>query len=302
MTTAPLLHRPALAAGAENHAIRINVEGGYYLQEGDDTIWAEDFNGSNNRIGDENDGGNWLISAHIDINDQWDIGIIYSGLRTQGSDNFSEPLNAAVYNVLATAATFYNHGKAEAEATYHVVDFEAGYKFKLGDSDARASIGARYANIDQSVNTNLGYPITAPFTFQALEKREVSFNGLGPRFAMEFRVPVFSSWRFDSKVGVATLYGKRKRSTVQSQPLGFPIVGFRRINHSAYEWVTSVDAKVSAVYEFSSNAEIALGYKMDVWFDVNDTSNQSSVTGKSFGSKDAEQIFHGPFINFGYTF
>jgi hypothetical protein len=74
MTTAPLLHRPALAAGAENHAIRINVEGGYYLQEGDDTIWAEDFNGSNNRIGDENDGGNWLISAHMDINDQWDIG------------------------------------------------------------------------------------------------------------------------------------------------------------------------------------------------------------------------------------
>ena len=130
----------------------LRLEGGLANATGDTTTFAEIASfpttyDDDLRL-DSDDGWTGRVEFGARFGDDWDAGVRYSRLKTNGdtaSGVYRTPVYA--YPVLGTATTYYNTATAKAEVSYHVVDFEAGHHVKLGDADVRLAAGIRYADL-----------------------------------------------------------------------------------------------------------------------------------------------------------
>ncbi len=148
------------------------MEGRLAIPGGDETPYAEQArfrDGTFLKVEDidtEFGGGGRIGGAYR--TGRWDFGIFYSGLHVSGETSSSAQSPYNLNPVLGVYAAGYSAAMSEAEATYHILDFEAGYNMKLGQTDVRLFGGLRYANFDQDVNISF-----RDFANHLLEKRDV---------------------------------------------------------------------------------------------------------------------------------
>lgn len=264
-----------------------------------------------------------------------DVGLMYSGLRLTGN---RDPLNSIgllttmsrsryvgiVYPVLGTEYYMYMRifsgfyfTKAEAEASYHVVDFEAGYNLQLGKTDVRLFAGLRYANFDQTVNTAFfiycAYcdGVRDGFYFYLTEKRDVDFWGIGPRLgASVHRAHEKGPFGLMASASGALLFGNKETLTTQfgvGNSFSFgPFPDNRTISRRDLT-VWNMEGEVGVTYQTAVGKAMTmmftLGYRAEAWYDVNDTSSLPlTFSGTLHGSTEAEQFFHGPFLRGEFRF
>jgi len=222
---------------------------------------------------------------------QWDFGIFYSGLNLDGDSSLSASPNV-LRAILGTSTVGWYAAEAEAEMTYHVVDFEVGYNLKLGQTDVRLFGGVRYSNFDQDVNTFFYYIPNVTI----MEERDVDFLGVGPRLGASARANILGSFGGTASISGGVLFGDQDTLTTQTGSQGN-----YQISRSDFRSAGFVDGELGITYNQAlgktSSIILVLGYRAEAWFDVNNTRSEPPTrSGNLYGSMYADQVFHGPFL------
>jgi hypothetical protein len=310
----------ALAIATPEFDARVNAEerSGFFfllegrgsLSEGDGTPWAE---------GIVNSGQQGLIpTGNVDIIDTdharfsgrlgggyrsgaLDFGIFYSGLQAlDDQDNVNATASYYRINVLQTFALPVVFGgtpqsiiRASSSVTYNVVDFEAGFKVKLGMVDIRLFGGIRYSELDQDVNTHF-----AVFSTVGIQHRDVDFWGVGPRVGASASMPVAGAFGVTASASGAALFGEQNTVTTSSLNIS-PGINERRRSVSRTSGNFEGELGVTFNHQMNNASRIifALGYRAEAWLDVNNTQSEPpTFSGTIYGTRHADQIFHGPFL------
>lgn len=248
--------------------------------------------------------GSFRVGAGIRFGSSWDIGLLYSGLKTTGKDPRIDAYPFRNLYAINTIGTFAgpltaDFAQARSEFTYNVVDFEAGYTLNLGRADIRLFAGVRYADTLHNVNARI-YTLAGQHNFD----RDVDQWGIGPRLGFEAAVPVGSGGLHLTIGGSASaLFGDRERTdTVFSTNI--PGGGFLTRTSEDSNTLYNADAEVGIGYGVElGNARsilITLGYRGEGWWDVTDTSTGGiaipSGGSSTFGDQEEDMFFHGPFL------
>jgi len=226
----------------------------------------------------------------------------------------------------------HNFERATYDTTYHVVDFEVGYNMQLGRVNVRPFVGARYADFEQTTNFGLNMiygmaptpapPYLLPGGLHAEWERLVSQNGFGPRLGLDAQVDVGSGFGLAGSISGSVLFGDRDSvdsatiaglsvlNTVGGPPL--PLKG--RVVEGDGDTFYNAEGDIGLTYSLdlgnASSMMMTVGYRAEVWFDVNNTSNNFTASGLGglngavfpatalgdFGDENADQVFHGPFL------
>jgi len=294
------------AEAQEDSGFYFMMEGRLAIPGGDQTAYVEIVHADTDAvlvedIDAEFGGGGRIGGAYR--TKQWDFGIFYSGLHVSGETDSSAQAPMYLYPVLGVGFSPYDTAFSEAEATYHILDFEAAYNFKLGQADVRLFGGLRYANFDQDVNTSFDY---APRAYNVVEKRDVDFWGIGFRFGAGAHKPLSGPWGVAGAVSGGVLFGDQDTLTTQQQT-GGGFIDDTQVSRSDGRTAGFVDGEMGVTYSRettnATNMVFTFGYRAESWFDVNNTqsepptkSGQISGTINIYGTMYADQIFHGPFL------
>jgi len=273
------------------------LEGRFAISEGDETPYAEQQISFRPEFIDPEIGGGGHAGAGYRVG-RWDFGVFYSGLFVDGDEAISgTQYPNRFYPLLGYGKAVYELVSTEAEVTYHVLDFEAGYNMKLGQADVRLFGGFRYANLDQDVNTTFIFTGT-PYSMD--EKRDVDFWGAGIRLGASASANIMGSFGSTASASGTVLFGEQDTLTTQDQTLGGSSIGNTRVSRSDGRTAGNVDGELGLTYTkdlAASSLIFILGYRAEGWFNVNNTgSTPPTISGKSYGTSFADQIFHGPFL------
>lgn len=308
LTVGSTLPQNVDAGGFQVDSYVAHIEGGYMFSESNETPYAEIVGTGQTFKIKPDDGPYTKLGLTLNLTNGWDVGLTYSGLRSGTKSKHIGPYpNATLYNVLATATTYYNFVDAEAETDHDVIDFEAGHDVTLGETTVRLFGGLRYASLNTEVRTNLRYPATGAATYQAYERRDVEFDGVGPRLGLSTSIPVSgTALSITGSFAGSAIYGSRRSITAQNQTLGGTIIGNVRTEDKEHRFIYSFDADLGLAYDIGtpsgSNSRITAGYRVETWLNANNTVNLSSINGNNFGDNSADLLFHGPYARFEYQF
>ena len=159
-----------------------------------------------------------------------------------------------------------------------------------------------HLDLDQDIDTRFTLAGTA---FSAGEQHRVEYRGIGPRVSAALSIPV-SDWglRLGGAVGGALILGNIDRVTRQAGTPPFIPVSASGSKQTRTAHV--LDAEVHVSYQrpldASASVDLSVGYRGEAWLGVNDTTSRASPTGSRFGTTDADQRFHGPFVRLTYSF
>lgn len=140
----------------------------------------------------------------------------------------------------------YLYGYESEEASYQTMDFEVGRDMALGGiGNGRLTLGVRNA----SINT------TDTYSYHGSYQSSGSFNGTGPRVALETSIPVFNNVSLDLEAGAAILFGE----TTSFYSGGHHGGG----SSSSTTTVTDLDFSAALSYLIGSNSKASLGYRIE---------------------------------------
>ncbi|MGV7222350.1 MAG: Lpg1974 family pore-forming outer membrane protein [Nitrospinales bacterium] len=284
----------------------------YAYQNGSDTLYE---------IGlDESFAGKVGIGARF--GGAWDIGVLYSGLRSTGNTPaFRDgPLGTVATNALfplvnayaypyagsTTGATFYQGSDATSEQTYHVVDFEVGYTMQLGSADVRLIAGVRYADFlrkDSSTMVWNNVAMTSPYV--GVFSRTNDNWGIGPRLGLEFAQPLGSGGvQLTGAVSGSALFGERETidralAFLSGIPTPNGVIPHENRYNAGGDDFYNAEGEIGLSYGVElGNARsmiFTVGYRAEAWFGVNNTRSTSSVVPPA-GDTESDEFFHGPVL------
>ncbi|MGV7222089.1 MAG: Lpg1974 family pore-forming outer membrane protein, partial [Nitrospinales bacterium] len=280
--------------------------GGYYfvidgriaLSGSDTSVYAErEVSGGPERI-DTELGGGGRIGFGINRG-AWDFGIFYTGLSLSGDQTINDQHGNHLYPVLGYSYTGYDNTYSQSDVTYHVLDFQAGYNMKLGQTDVRLFGGVRYANLDQQVDTTFYTLGSTPYNMD--ERRDVQFWGLGFRVGANAQTNISGPFGLFGSASSSVLFGQQNTATTQNQTIGVPAIVYTRASRSEGRVAGNLDAEIGGTYTLemanASKIVFAFGYRAEAWFGVNNTQSEPPTnSGTIYGTMHADQIFHGPFL------
>ncbi|MGV7220827.1 MAG: Lpg1974 family pore-forming outer membrane protein [Nitrospinales bacterium] len=324
----------------------MQLEGRYVMSDGDETPIAIGNDGRIFEIDMNNEDTTARFGMGMYIgNTGIDVGLHYSGLNISGTRNGHDclpltqitatpayaPCVAPLIGNPALATTAFplmsyvgghNFEPADYDTTYHVVDFEVGYNLQLGRTSLRPFVGARYADFEQSVHTSGNFAtaftsplpgVYVPLGGHADWSRLVTNRGAGPRLGLDAQVEVGAGFGFAGSISGSVLWGER--DTVDSSNFGGVAVtslqgGVPDGDDGDTFYNAEGDLGITYGVEMGNGSSMmmTLGYRVEAWFDVNNTSNSFSGLGPAqlvlfpataigaIGDTEADQIFHGPFM------
>jgi|LGOV01.1.fsa_nt_gb hypothetical protein len=138
-----------------------------------------------------------------------------------------------------------------------IIDLEIGRDIGVGNFQGRATLGVRSLSYSSSTE---GYYDSWDDGYYDYTINN-TFNGIGPRFAVEGSVPVSERVSIDTEVGMAILFGSRT----------YVEEGFDGDNidlASDNEIATTLDISIAASYKIGANSKISLGYRQDLYANV----------------------------------
>jgi hypothetical protein len=289
----PQFDLPAEAGNDSGFFFILEGRGAY--SDGDESAWWETHSGEIDTVDpDIGYGGRAGVGYRSGKND---FGVFYSGLHVVGDKEHLPFGLTTVLPLLGIGVTEYQAGFSDSEATYHVIDFEAGHNFNLGQVDVRIFGGLRYANIDQDVMSTL----YTPGAWYLEEVRNVNFWGAGLRLGANAQAPLFGPFSVAASVSAAALFGEQNTVTVQDQTAGSPNLVYTRASRSEFRTAGSADGELGLSYKAklgnASTLIFTAGYRAEAWFGVNNTQSEPPTdTGTIYGSMHADQFNHGPFL------
>ncbi|MCH7937734.1 MAG: hypothetical protein IH994_11700, partial [Proteobacteria bacterium] len=138
--------------------------------------------------------------------------------------------------------------------------------------------------------------------YVAVLKRDMRNWGIGPRLGVEVSEPVVGGFRLSGSVSGSALFGDRDTIDSALGPnFGIPLPTTARLTDDRQSFF-NVDGELGIGYAVEmGNARsmmLTLGYRAEAWFGVSNTTNSavSQFPGRSYGDRDADQLFHGPFL------
>jgi len=328
----------------------VSVEGRYVFNE-QDRIRDLPFNGvtlpftigtvSTISALKEKAGNGWGGKAMLGYRfaNNWDFGLGLQGTwLKKGKSSQNYLLTTAIQLGSTTGILVTATGSQSLKTTldYHVADFEAGYNWKMGNSNIRLFGGLRYANFNAKTTGALGlsgrfgngtgFPTTptltntiASGTLAAKVKRKTSFWGVGPRIGVngQFGLGMGGFHVFGSVAGAA-IVGRYKderkvslNATINTPPIGSLGAGFTSRDKSKVKVVPNLEGEVGLGYTFGAGSGTAValqvGYRADAYWGAGSKAdvyalslNGNNIGGK--GSESSDYLFHGPFVRLTATF
>ena len=292
----------------------------------------------------EKAGNGWGGKAMLGyrFNNNFDFGLGFQGAWFKKGKGSNSASISTTFGTPATTAVIINGTASqslETKLNYHVGDFEAGYNWKMGNSNIRLFGGLRYANFNSRTTGQLGLagsistvtqtgvsPVVTNTNFvgsgsvAARVRRKTTYWGIGPRIGVngQFGLGAGGFHIFGSVAG-ALLYGRYKDErkinaalNVASPPLGTVFgVGVTSKDKSKYKVVPNLEGELGLGYTFSagsgSTLSIQAGYRADAYWGAGGDADvyALSFNGNDFGSKgssSSDYLFHGPFVRLTATF
>ncbi|MGV7222088.1 MAG: Lpg1974 family pore-forming outer membrane protein [Nitrospinales bacterium] len=292
----------ARAEAEDNGGFYFILEGRHAFSDGDKTPWADRLLTTGPELIDTDIGGGGRIAVGFQKG-KWDFGLFYTGLHITGDRVriHGDPDN--LYPVLGYGGytSGYDDATTEAQFTYHVVDFEAGYNINMGSTDVRLFAGVRYADLDQQVNSTFyTFPSASPYL--GLEKRDVNFKGAGLRLGANVSKTLFGPFGVTGGISGAFLAGDQVTLTMQDQTLGTTTyMGDHLTKRFDFRVAGSADGELGLTYRkqigSASTLIFTAGYRAEAWFNVNNTQSEPpTYSGNVHGTMHANQFFHGAFF------
>lgn len=252
------------------------------------------------------------VGAGFRLSNSWDVGLLYSGLKTSDRDPLAvAPLTSqgsyfydqyfGLINPGLNLVFGYSSVQALMEFSYNVVDFEAGYSLQLGETDVRLFGGLRFAEVKQSHQSTFAGTGAGGTAYVAVLKRDMRNWGIGPRLGVEASMPVGGGFRLAGSVSGSALFGDRDTTdSGLGLSFGFPIPTTARLSPDRNVF-GNVEGDLGIGYAVEmGNARsmmITLGYRAEAWLGVSNTRNSAiSHFDNTYGSRGADQFFHGPFL------
>ncbi|MGE0154719.1 MAG: OmpA family protein [Reyranellaceae bacterium] len=283
-------------------------------------------------------GGKAMLGYRFTSN--WDVGVGLSGgwhKNGKGSNNY--PLTTTFGNPPGPGDDWVITGNAEQELKvkldYYVGDFEAGYNWKMGNSNVRLFGGLRYANFNQkatgSVSLN-GALLTVDYgptpdvvntigtgSAAASVRRKSTYWGIGPRIGVNGMFGLGSGgFHIFGGVSGAILYGRYKdqRDLNAAVVVGSPVLATPTVfatsantkDKSKKKFVPNLEGEIGLGYTFGAGSgttvSLQAGYRADAYFGAASKGDVYAVEALNFGddTKKADYIFHGPFVRLTATF
>ena len=182
------------------------------------------------------------------------------------------------YSSFATTGT-----DAAYQERHFIADLEIGRDVGLGSMDAgdgyvRVHGGLRYAYFDGNSDGSL---YTSAFV-----DADHEFWGIGPRIGVDAALPVGGNAAVDLRAAGAVLFGRRKvegffYSTFTSGPVS---------RSDSVVVVPNVEASAALAFFLGENANIAVGYRLDHYWNVIDRNPFPGSSSKT------NRTLHGPFL------
>ena len=183
--------------------------------------------------------------------------------------------------------SYVNTDTAQYRESHTIADLEIGRDVGLGsmgggNATARIHGGVRFAHFDGDLSGTY-----SSFYGSGGIRSEHTFTGIGPRVGIDANLPLAQNVSADLRASGAVLFGTRK---VEGNYSGFYASGpFSRRENSVV--VPNVEASAAVTYLFGDNAKLAVGYRVDHYWNVFDTNPFSGGS-----SRDGDRTIHGPFF------
>lgn len=255
----------------------------------------------NDRIGSAWGG---RIAAGYRASPTWDFALAYTGLRGNTKKNQVEGYNQ-VYSVLGPYKTYWNAARLKLTNSVQMGDFEAGYNVGLGSGKVRLIGGLRLIHWSQDTRVDYTYQ-----NYIAFDEKRSRFTGIGPRLAVAGQWPVAQIGRgtlsIQGQVGATIAIGRSHNRWKSYSDTGgsgdLESSDERNKTRLAY----NLEGMLAAAYdmEFSGiGVGLALGYRVDAFIRVNDTTTAAgdpnisgigSLVNAQFGRQHGSSMYHGP--------
>jgi hypothetical protein len=277
-------------------------------------------------------GGKLMLGYRF--NNNWDIAIggaagFLKGDKKSKDYDFSTTTVIGVNTPINITLDVQGEQTLKTKLDYYVADFEAGYNWKMGNSNVRLFGGVRYANFNQKATSKLSLSGTVTISTSGQEtsftaagsgsvkaKRKTTFWGVGPRIGVngQFGLGGGGFHVFGGLSGAA-LYGKYKDKRT------FDISAAGTLNGATGTFATSakvkdksknkflpmVDGELGLGYTFGagsgSTVGIQAGYRAEAIFGAGSDAPIYGLGG-SFGdtTHKSDHVIHGPFVRLVATF
>jgi outer membrane protein OmpA-like peptidoglycan-associated protein len=276
-------------------------------------------------------GGKAMLGYRFTNN--WDVGVGFSGgwhKKGKGDDSYALtttfPINERI-NVLVTGTA---EQELKVKLDYYIGDFEAGYNWKMGNSNIRLFGGLRYANFTQKAtgSVSLSGGVATFTTITSLDpvgtgtaaaevRRKTTYWGIGPRIGVNGQFGLGAGgFHIFGGVSGAILYGKYKDERrlqaavfVGSPPLGtITSTSIKVKDKSKKKWVPNVEGELGLGYTFGAGSgttvSLQAGYRADAYFGAGSKADVYAIEAVGLGpdSKKDDYLFHGPFVRLTATF
>ena len=291
----------------------------------------------------EKAGNGWGGKAMLGyrFNNNWDVGVGISGAwhkNGKGSNaaivttTFGDPDGGGPLDNFLVTATANQTLKVKLD--YHVGDFEAGYNWKMGNSNVRLFGGIRYANFNQKATGSLSITgsllgtdtaatpvptVTIGTGTAAISvRRKTTYWGVGPRIGVNGQFGLGAGgFHLFGGVSAALLYGKFKdtRTVNAALVVGLPTTAATTLATSAKvkdksknKFVPNFEGEVGLGYTFGAGSGSAIsiqaGYRADLYMGAASDADVYAINAIGLGpdSKSADYLFHGPFVRLTATF
>lgn len=172
---------------------------------------------------------------------------------------------------------------ASYEESHVIADLEIGRDVGLGsmesgEGNVRVHAGLRFAYFDGESEGN--------YYYSSYVSADHKFVGIGPRIGIDANIPVSANAAFDLRAAGAVLFGTRE---VEGFYISTATSGSVSREDSAVI-VPNVEASAALSYLLGENANIAVGYRVDHYWNVLDMNPFPGSTDKT------SRTIHGPFI------
>jgi len=276
-------------------------------------------------------GGKAMLGYRFTSN--WDIGVGFSGAwQKTGKGSNSAPITTTIQTgpVTSLLVTGVANQSLKVKLDYYVGDFEAGYNWKMGNSNLRLFGGVRYANFNQkatgalslsggvATTTGAGSNPVGTGTAALSVRRKTTYSGIGPRIGVNGQFGIGSGgFHLFGGMAVAVLYGKYKDTrsanasiVVGAPPLPTPTLALatKGTDKKKNKFVPNMEGEVGLGYTFGvgtgSTVSLQAGYRADAYFGAGSNGDVYAVGLLGIGrdSSASDYIFHGPFVRLTATF
>jgi hypothetical protein len=236
----------------------------------------------------KNVGGYGAFSVGRDFNAMldWRFSAAFYGFGTTSSSGSASQFFSGSFTSFTNTASITETDRF----SFQTFDFDVGEKFTQGPIQFRAFAGLRGLHTDELFTTNVGATGTDKIGFETfgttntntLAQGSSEFLGIGPRAGVDFNTT--GAWRLFGSVSGAVIEGQRQSqySTATSVSLGgatTTITGISALG-DRFDWVGNLEGVIGVAWQFSPNGQLAVGYKIDQWYNIRDSFSYAGFSNK----------------------